>query len=113
MQIYKFQRAHYRIQYPEAARPVFVPGHLPHGFPVIDCSEQGLRYHPGGPHLPPIGTEAHGTIRFRSGEEVEVSGTVVRIQDQEVALHLSSGSIPWRVLLREQLLLRKEFPLWN
>lgn len=113
MQTYPFERAHYRIQYPEAARPVFIPGHLADGYPVVDCSEQGLRYQRGDPHVPPVGAEARGTIRFRSGDEVPVSGKVVRIQDQEVALHLTASAIPWRVLLKEQLILRKEYPFYN
>lgn len=111
MPTYPFERAHYRIQYPEAARPVFVPGHLTDGFPVVDCSEQGLRYQPRDRHLPPIGMQARGTIRFRSGFEVPVSGTVVRVQNREVALHLTDAAIPWHVLLKEQLYLRKEYPL--
>lgn len=110
---YEFERAHYRIQYPESARPVFVPGHLPRGYPVIDCSEKGIRYQPEDPHLPRIGTEARGTVRFRSGEEVAVSGTVVRIQDGDVALHLTAAAIPWRVLLRELFFLRREYPLFH
>lgn len=111
MATYEFERAHFRIQYPEPARPVFVPGDAADAFPVVDCSEQGLRYRPRGRGVPPLGARARGTVRFHDGVEIPVSGTVVRVQNREVAVHLTDSSIPWNVLLREQLFLRRKFPL--
>lgn len=111
MEIFRFQRAHYRIQYPEAVRPAFILEGESSASPVVDCCEQGLRYQPRGCAAPPTGAPARGVIRFRTGDEVPVSGTVVRIQDREVAIHLTEAAIPWRVMLKEQLFLRRTHPL--
>ena len=111
MSIYKFQRAHYLIQYPEPARPVFIAEDAGTEVSVVDCCETGIRYRPIEYPLPEIGTPAKGIVRFKTGYEVSVAGTVVRIQDREVALHLTDAAIPWRVMLEEQLFLRKRYSL--
>ena len=104
-------RAHYRVRFPDPERPVFIAGdratHV-----VVDCSEQGFRFRPA-PHvddLPEVGTPARGRIRFRSGRVAEVAGVVVRIQDNEVAVHLDEAGIPFFTIIHEQLLLRKKYP---
>ena len=111
MDIFRFQRAYYRIQYPESARPVFVPEGITGSSPVVDCCEQGVRYQHRDRAYPEIGEPVRGVIRFQTGSEVPVAGTVVRIQNREVAIHLTESPIPWGVLLREQLFLRRKYPL--
>lgn len=105
------QRAHYRIRYPTTARPLFVPGSAVEAVPVVDCSERGFRFRAvGSGALPEIGEPASGEIRFHSGTTAQVSGVVVRVQDAEVAVHLTREAIPFGVVLQEQLFLRKRYP---
>lgn len=108
---YPFDRAHYRIQYPMRERPeLLMEGKRRE---VIDCSERGLRFTcPGGP-FPEPGTMLHGRVRFRRGMETQIQGTVVRIQDEEVALHLTNSEIPLAIIFGEQRYLRAHYPLWR
>jgi PilZ domain len=104
MSEFQFEREHYRIMYPTAARPRFVGDGLERD--VIDLCEQGLRYRAGdGEHREP-GDEVEGLVRLRRGEEIRVFGTVVRVIDREIAMHLSVG-VPLRVVLEEQRFLRE------
>lgn len=110
--MYPHDRAHYRISYPAAARPHFLPQYAPTTLPVVDCSETGFRFRAdaGAGALPAPGEQALGRIRFRSGAEVQVVGRVVRVQEDEVAVHLDESTIPFRVVLQEQVFLRQRFP---
>ena len=104
-------RAHYRVRFPDPERPVFIAGdRATHA--VVDCSENGFRFRPAShvEGLPEVGTPARGRIRFRSGRVAEVAGVVVRIQDNEVAVHLDEAGIPFFTMIHEQLLLRKKYP---
>ena len=101
---YPFEREHYRIEYPTAARPrLLVNGQQRE---VIDVCEQGLRYRAGDGEQRKLGEEVEGVVHFRRGEQVRVLGTVVRLTDGEVALQLSVG-IPLRVVLEEQRYIRE------
>lgn len=101
---YEFERGHYRIEYPAAARPRFlVEGQ---DREVVDLCEQGLRYRGGDDEQRQIGDKVEGIVRFRRGEETRVLGTVVRMIDREVALRLSVG-VPLRVVLEEQRYIRE------
>lgn len=106
---YPFERSVYRIQYPERVRPSLI---LRDGtVPVIDCSEDGLRYLPAGGALPEIGTAVEGRVRFQSGHaEVAVKGTVIRCQAGEVAVHLAAPGLPRAVLFAEQRFLGSRYP---
>lgn len=101
---YQFEREHYRIEYPPAARPRFLVDGSHRE--VIDVCEQGLRYRAADDERRAIGDEVEGIVRFLRGEEVRVLGTVVRLDDREVALRLSVG-VPLRVVLEEQRFLRE------
>jgi hypothetical protein len=101
---YEFERGHYRIAYPTAARPRFlVEGE---DREVVDLCERGLRYRGGDDERRKIGDELEGIVRFRRGEEARVRGTVVRLIDREVALRLSVG-VPLRAVLEEQRYIRE------
>ena len=77
---------------------------------VVDCSETGFRYAPADERFPDIGSTVEGTLDFRGTEELEVKGTVVRIQAGEIAVHCGDTPIPLGVILREQRYLRVHFP---
>lgn len=110
MSKFEHARAHYRIRYPLEVRPVLRVEPSGRTFPVVDCSEHGIRY--SSPGLAPgIGDEVQGTIRFHGGEEVEIDGNVVRVHGGEVALHLTRMPIPWRLMFSEQKFLLQRYPL--
>jgi hypothetical protein len=52
-------------------------------------------------------------IRFRSGRSAEVAGVVVRVQDREVAVHLTDARIPFGIVVHEQLHLRQRYPFFD
>ncbi len=104
MSDYPFEREHYRIEYPTAARPRFlVDGSQGE---VIDLCEQGLRYRAADHERREPGDEVEGIVRLRRGEEVRVVGAVVRVVEGDVALRLRVG-VPLRVVLDEQRYLRE------
>lgn len=99
------QRAFYRIPFPVWERPRLVIGSQI--CEVADCSEQGVRYRPSSVSHPQLGAAVSGTLRFPSGTAVPVAGIVVRAGETEVALHLRGEGIPFSIILREQLQLRR------
>ena len=106
---YPIDRAHYRILYPLNERPSLRTGD--DAYEVIDCSEGGLRYALGDGPSPEVGTELRGTISFRTGDDCEVSGNVVRVQAGGVAVRLIGAGIPLAIILEEQRYLRRNYPM--
>jgi hypothetical protein len=109
---HRFQRAHFRVHYPIQGRPrLTLDPDVDTEYEVLDCSERGVRFrHAGEP--PELGTEVSGRVRFRSGAEVVVEGTVIRVHASDVALHLTQKPIPLGAIYSEQRFLRSRFPLW-
>lgn len=101
---FEFEREHYRIVYPTAARPRFIGDGLERE--VIDMCEQGLRYRAADGETRAVDDRVGGTVRLRGGAEVQVSGAVVRVVEREVSLRLSVG-VPLRVVLEEQRYIRE------
>jgi hypothetical protein len=92
-------REHYRVAYPTALRPKL----LVHGvsFDVVDISERGIRFRLGSAQAPEPGFELQGVLRFRRGETIAIHGSVLRVDNGEVAARLEEG-IPLRVVMEEQ-----------
>ncbi len=103
---FEFEREHYRIKYPAAARPRFIGGGLERD--VIDLCEQGLRYRAAEGEARAVGDVVEGIIRVRRGDEVPVLGTVVRVIEREISLQLTAG-VPLRLVLDEQRYLRERY----
>lgn len=101
------ERSHYRIDYPVLERPVFEVEGVAHA--VFDCSERGIRYRRDAAEPAP-GDAVTGTLRFRNGTTVGISGIVVRRQDGCAALALQRPGIPLKLLLDEQRYLRRSYP---
>lgn len=107
------RRRDYRLRYPDALRPTLEVEHplecVSH-YPVVDIAERGLRYLAEGSALkagaviiPPMGTVVTGQLVIERGTPaVRVAGVVVRVQDGEVALHLTKQPIPLNVFFAEQ-----------
>lgn len=103
------RRGSYRIQFPADARPRLLldsPGSVHPVCEVIECSERGLRFHVPTRWLLPVGTAVSGRVLFPRGAEARVAGTVVRMQQDEVALMLGREGIPLATIIDEQRYLR-------
>jgi hypothetical protein len=105
---YEHDRAFYRVQYPPEAAPRYLEGGLAHR--VVDCSEGGFRYAPRDGVAPAPGGATSGVIEFPGGETVDVVGTIVRIQNGEVAVNCAGRPIPLAIILTEQRRLRAHYP---
>lgn len=104
-------RAHYRVVYPALARPRFREYGLGVEHWVIDASERGLRYLSARTPLPRPGTRVVGTVEFPDGGEIRIEGVVVRVIQDEIALHLDEAPIPFTRIIQQQRFLRLNFPL--
>ena len=105
---YPYERAHYRLAYPARERPQLLLDDTE--VEVVCCSEGGLRFRaPDGP-APEPGTCVQGTLVFRFGGREEVEGAVVRVQDGEVAVHLTERGVPFSRIWEEQRWLRGRYP---
>src|SRR5271156_1322619 len=100
------RRAVYRVIYPIPERPVLTLGE--DAFPIIDCSELGLRYEVPRGYASAVGEMVHGHVTFRRGTEVPVAGEVIRLQDGTVALWFRDLGIPFGEMVAEQRYLRAE-----
>jgi hypothetical protein len=98
------RRALYRIIYPLIERPAFEVGRFV--YEIIDCSERGLRYEVKDRRVPALGTPLGGTLQFRRGGSVEVTGEVIRTRAGTVALALDAPGVPFSEILAEQRYLR-------
>ncbi|MEO8448542.1 MAG: PilZ domain-containing protein [Gemmatimonadota bacterium] len=104
---FEFDRAHYRVTYPLAARPTF--DWAGRSCVVLDVSEHGIRFLPPDSDAAKIGDPIKGIVRFRSGKTADVDGTVVRFFDGQVGVELKTD-IPYRLIVDEQQYLVKRFP---
>jgi hypothetical protein len=98
------RRALYRIVYPLDERPAFEIGRFV--YEVIDCSERGIRYQVKDRRVPALGTPLGGTLQFRRGGHVEITGEVIRTRGATVALALDAPGISFSDVLAEQRYLR-------
>lgn len=106
------RRGYYRIQFPTEARPRLLldsPGPVHPVGEVIECSERGLRFAVPTRWLLPVGTSVSGRVLFPRGAEAHVAGTVIRMQQDEVALKLGRQGIPLGTILDEQRYLRTRY----
>jgi hypothetical protein len=105
------RRESHRIRYPITGCPsLFLEGKK--AFLVLDVSVRGLRY--AAPKTPPpnLYQLVKGALRFRRGVQVTIEGTVIRAQNDEIALYLHQ-EVPFNILLAEQRQLHKNFPMWS
>lgn len=103
-------REYHRIRFPISERPTFL--YENRAYAVIDVSVRGVRYAaPNGP-FPTLHDPIEGILRFRRGAQVKIAGTVVRVQNNHVALHLDRD-ISFAILLAEQRYLHARYPMWS
>lgn len=109
MKNWPHDRSYYRIEYPRRARPILELDEVE--YPVVDCSENGIRFKSGGVAFQK-GDPVTGVIRFRGRGETKVAGSVVRVQEGHVALLLEEAGIPFPIILAEQRYLRANYIRW-
>lgn len=103
-------REFHRIRFPISERPTFVREGK--SFDVIDVSVRGLRYASPGQPPPNPHDSITGILHFRRGARIKIDGTVVRVQNGQIALRLNQ-EIPFAVLLAEQRYLHSRYPMWS
>ncbi len=103
-------REYHRIRFPISERPTFLRENQTYA--VIDVSVRGLRYVVHSGSFPKLHDPIEGILRFRRGAQIKITGTVVRIQTNHVALHLDKD-ISFAILLAEQRYLHARYPMWS
>ncbi|HRF42641.1 MAG TPA: PilZ domain-containing protein [Candidatus Competibacteraceae bacterium] len=105
------RREFHRIYYPMTAYPsLFLEKKK--AFMVMDVSARGLRYAAPKTPAPHLYQLIKGTLHLRYNTQINIEGTVIRAQDDEIALYLHQ-EIPFNILLAEQRYLHKNYPMWS
>lgn len=94
-----YRRAHFRLPYPEVARPAFrVAGAV---YSVTELSEVSARIVAPGGELPATGDLLDGVIALPGGRECPVDGVAVRGADGEALVWFNTG-VSFKTMLDEQ-----------
>ena len=99
-------RVRYPASYPRALLPKIVvkPGRA---VVLEDWSEIGLRIKLPVPCTEVVGDTLSLTITLSGGEPINEEGTIVRIDEEFVAIRLTPPTLPWKILLDEQRAIAK------
>ncbi len=90
----------FRIRYRALGRPVFET--TGGQFPVLDLARFGMCIRHADPQRPSVGDAMTGVMRFRKGEPLAVTGTMVRVESTMIALRLEKPGVSLSRLMREQ-----------
>lgn len=102
------QRAHYRLDYPHADRPMLVIE--TRQCPVLDLSEKGCKFLLPKGFRPAPKTRFRGTIHFKSGKTCEIDGHVLRVlPEAETCVLILTVGVPLTLMMEEQRLLIKKY----
>ncbi len=102
-----YRRAHFRLPYPEVARPVFrVAGAV---YAVTELSEVSARIVAPAGNLPATGDMLDGVICLPGGRDCPVDGVAVRGVDGEALVWFSTG-VSFKTMLDEQRRLLASHP---
>jgi len=101
------RRQYYRLKYPKRARPVMRIED--HQFHVCESSEKGLRVVMNNITNLYRGLRLSGTVRLNGNQEVEIEGSILRFDDNEVIVKLDKG-LSFRDMVSEQRHIRQKYP---
>lgn len=107
---HKDQREFYRLEFPPPERPRLLVGRQ--CYEVIDCSARGVRLRVAEQPLPSLGEVVEGHLRFRRQGQLFVRGSVIRIQNGEIALHLADRDIPIALIRGEERHMLNHYRTW-
>jgi hypothetical protein len=99
------RRKEYRVRYPITDRPRLRLDS--EEFEVINLSEGGLKFHFQDPLRFVPWPTLQGTLVFADGETKPVQGSVLRTEQDGLAVELSS-KIPYRRIVQEQIRLTRK-----
>ncbi|MDW6003215.1 PilZ domain-containing protein [Vibrio mangrovi] len=101
------RRQYYRLRYPKGVRPAIrFENNMYH---LTECSEKGIRI------LMPNATRLHqgyrvtGKVFLNDGSQVDIKGTILRFDKNEVIVKLSQG-FSFKQMVAEQRLIRQKYP---
>lgn len=95
----EFQRAFFRLEYPQSAAPKFDCGGIK--YQVKDISEKGLKLGFVSPVHFRVNSTLVGVLDFGGGESVWVLGKVRRVTEKSLGVELINP-IPLRIIMAEQ-----------
>jgi hypothetical protein len=101
------RRRYYRLYYPFGIRPVLTTYAC--SYHVTEISEGGIRFIVRRRTTYERGDRIKAAIAFKDGECLEVIGTVLRVEDNEVVVQLTKG-ITFKRMVEEQKLILKSYP---
>lgn len=101
------RRSHFRITYEKEHAPKLAYSGCQ--FPVLDVSEEGIRFRAEGVKGMKIDDDVIGTLTFEDGEVFIVRGPIVRIQKSDISVKLKKAAIPLRKIMSEQRRLIQKF----
>jgi hypothetical protein len=103
------RREYFRLPYPITSGATLSVGGA--SYKVGELSERGLRVVTGVGRFP-VESQIQGVLTLAMGLSCQVSGTVLRIEDDAFVLKLERGPTSYDVI-REQRFVSKSFPDWK
>ena len=103
------RREFFRLPYPITSGATLVVDGT--NYKVAELSERGLRVVEGVGRFP-VDAPVEGTLTLAMGVRCQVSGKVLRIEDDSFVVKLERGPST-RDVIREQLFVAKAFPDWK
>ncbi|MBQ49854.1 MAG: hypothetical protein CMP10_20905 [Zetaproteobacteria bacterium] len=98
-------RNHFRIEYPREVAPVVIFKTL--AYPIFNLSECGVLLDGKKKLKVKPGQKVKGTVVFSDGEKASIEGSIVRIADYKIALHLTTGISFQKIMSEQRFLLNK------
>jgi hypothetical protein len=99
------RRSEYRVVYPLTDRPRLRIDR--NEYEILNLSEGGLRFQLKKPLDQGIDPTVAGTVIFPDGNNAPVEGTLLRTEENDLAVRLSQ-KIPYRRIVQEQLRLARK-----
>lgn len=94
------RREYYRLQFPQTKRPQLLINENSHA--VVDCSAHGVRYVTTKETSLAPGERVKGLLQFQHGKQTPVRGVVMRVEADEIILHIPDQEIPSKLLRSEE-----------
>lgn len=102
------RRREYRLHYPVEERPRIIIDDI--DYIVQELSEGGMKVLFDKENELPADFPFSGLIRYIDGEEVEVTGKVLRTNDHGFSVQFEKG-VGMRRIVADQIRLKKKYPL--
>lgn len=102
------QRKHFRIDYPKPDRPTLIFDR--YKLEVLDLAEMGVKFACDGKFKPKEKHPILGSIKFKDGKEVPVSGTVLRYDvERDMCVVTFIKGIPYPKMMEEHMAIIRKY----